>query len=59
MTEATKSLSNLFSQKDFQESVASAASGIGKVAGWLLKVAEGAVKYRSIIWDVAKLSARL
>ena len=59
MTEATKSLSNLFSQKDFQASVASAASGIGKVASWLLKVAEGAVKYRSIIWDVAKLSARL
>lgn len=59
MTEATKSLSDLFSQKDFQETVKSAASGIGKVASWILKVAEGAVKYRSILWDAIKLSAKL
>ena len=59
MTEATKSLSDLFSQKDFQESVKSAASGIGEVASWILKVAEGAIKYRSVIWDLIKLSAKL
>ncbi len=59
MTEATKSLSDLFSQKDFQESVKSAASGIGKVASWILKVAEGAIKYRSVIWDFAKILGKL
>ena len=59
MTEATKSLSELFSQRDFQESVKAAASGIGKVAKGLLNVAMFDVRYRVIIADVAALIGKL
>lgn len=59
MTEATKSLSELFSQRDFQESVKAAASGICKVAKGLLNVAMFAVKYRGIIADVAVLIGKM
>lgn len=59
MTEATKSLSDLFSQKDFQEDVEAMASGVGKFAGRVAKLAEILLKYNYVALDVIKLGARL
>lgn len=59
MTEASKSLSELFSQKDFQESVEAAAKGIGRVAKLFVRVGETAAKYNYVLIDSAKLIAKL
>ena len=59
MTEATKSLSDLFSQKDFQEDVEAMASGVGKFAGRVAKLAEILLKYNYVAFDVIKLGAKL
>lgn len=59
MTEATKSLSDLFSQKDFQEDVEAMASGVGKFAGRVAKLAEILLKYNYVAFDIIKLGAKL
>lgn len=59
MTEATKSLSDLFSQKDFQEDVEAMASGVGKFAGRVAKLDEILLKYNYVAFDVIKLGERL
>ncbi|MBL1056958.1 transglycosylase SLT domain-containing protein [Ligilactobacillus agilis] len=59
MTEASKSLSELFSQKDFQESVETAAKDIGWVAKLMVRVGETAAKYNYVLIDSAKLIAKL
>ena len=59
MTEATKSLSDLFSQKDFQEDVEAMASGVGKFASGIVKLGEVAAKYRRVLLGISIASAGL